>query len=195
MNTITKTRIYFECIALGMFLVRDQKKKLNEYNSLDSQVRADLTFKLLKKVSIFLNDIDAVKRTLDVIPFQSQKKAFKEEHIDLVFDLLERVLAGLDVAPVIGGNQLDPGDVGNQYVFKAFAVEAVDGKIGRYSATRPATQEEIDMKDHLQERIERLDRFVTYPSGIPGPEFRPREYFDGLVEQAEKSGLKPLFEE
>lgn len=178
-----------------MFLVKEQRAKLEKYNELSSQERADLTFRLLKKVSTFLDDVENVKLALDVIPFKSQKKAFKEEHIDLVFDLLERVLAGLDVAPVTGGNQLDPGDVGNQYVFKAFAVEAVDGKIGRYSTTRPATQEEIDMKDHLQERIERLDRFVTYPSGIPGPAIAPRGYFDGLVEQAEKAGLTPLFEE
>lgn len=178
-----------------MFLVRDQKDKLDKYNSLDSQVRADLTFRLLKKVSTFLNNIKDVNRTLDTIPFQAQKKAFEKEHIDLAFDLLERILERLDVAPVTGGNAIDPDDRTNQYVFKAFAVEAVDGKIGRYSTTRPATPEEIALKDHLQERITRLTQFVTPPSGVPGPEFRPREYFGDLVETAEKAGLKPIFEE
>ena len=177
-----------------MFLVRDQKDKLDNYNSLESQSRADLTFRLLKKVSTFLNDIKDVNHTLDVIPFRAQKKAFKRDYIDLIFDLLERVLARLDVAPLTGGNPLDPDDRTNQYVFKAFAVEAVDGKIARYSTTRPATPDEIDLNNHLQDRIGRLDRFVTYPSGIPGPEFRPREYFDGLVETAEVAGLVPLFE-
>lgn len=176
-----------------MFLVRDQKAKLENYDNLDSQVRADLTFKLLKKVSTFLDDIKDVNRTLDVIPFQSQKKAFKERHVDLAFDLLEIILSRLDVAPVIGGNPVDPGDMNNQYVFKAFSVEAVDGKVARYSTTRPATPEEIARNEHIKKRIDRLKLFMYQPDGVPGPEFRPREYFDGLVEQAEKSGLKPIF--
>lgn len=193
--TISKRCIYLECVALAMFLVRDQKTKLENYNNIDSQTRADLTFKLLKKVSTFLDDISDMKHTLQIIPFQAQKKAFQENHIDLAFDLLEIILSRLDVAPVVGGNPVDPGDMNNRYVFKAFPVAAVDGKQGRYSTTRPATPEEIAANEHLQERIDRLKRFVTLPDGIPGPEFRPREYFDGLVEQAEKSGLKPIFEE
>jgi len=178
-----------------MFLVREQNDRIENYNRLDAQVRADLTFRLLKKLKAFLDDFKDVNRVLDVIPFQSQKKAFKEEHIDLVFDLVERVLAGLDVAPVIGGNVLDPDDAGNRYVFKGFAVEAVDGNVSRYSATRPATPDEIALNDHLKERITQLNLFVSPSSGIPGPEFRPREYFDGLVETAERAGLKPLFED
>lgn len=177
-----------------MFLVRDQKDKIEEYGNLDSQTRADLTFRLLKKVSIFLDDIAAMKHVLQVIPYNAQKKAFKEEHIDLAFDLLEIVLSRLDVAPVISG-VYGTGDESNQYVFKAFGVVDVEGKQGRYSSTRPATPEEIELNDRLKKRIDRLNTFVYPPGGIPGPEFRPREYFDSLVPQAEKAGLKPIFEE
>ncbi len=106
---------------------------------------------------------------------------------------MENILAGLDVAPVIGGMALTD-DAGNKYVFKGFSVRAVDGKVSRYSTTRPASPEEIVTNAHLQERIARLDQFVTSPPGLPGPEFRPREYFDDLV-AAEKSGLVPLFQE
>lgn len=168
---------------------------MRDYDALAPSEKATFTYRMVEKVSKFLDDVEEVNRVLETIPFKSQKKAFKEEHIDLVFDLVERVLTGRDVAPVVGGNPLNPDDATKQYSMKAFAVREVDGRLGRYSTTRPASPEEIATNAHLQERISRLSRFVHAPDGIPGPEFRPREYFDGLVEQAEKSGLRPIFEE
>lgn len=178
-----------------MFLEgKKQIERLENYNSLKkASEKATFTYRMVEKIKRFLDDVAEVNNVLDTIPFKSHKKAFKPEHIEPVFDLLEMILAGQGVAPVTHG-VFGTGDEKNQYVFKAFGVVDVEGKQGRYSTTRPATPEEIELNEKLKKRIERLNRFVYPQGGIPGPEFLPREYFDGLVEQAEKAGLKPIFE-
>lgn len=176
-----------------MFLDGKQADRMKNYDDLGASERATFTYRMTVKITKFLADVCEVNKVLEIVPFKSRKKVFEQDHIEAIFDLLEKALIAQDVAPVIG-NPFFPDDA-NQYVFKAFAVEAVDGKVARYSTTRPATPEEIARNKRIQKRIDRLKLFIYPPDGIPGPEFRPREYFDGLVEQAEKSGLKPIFEE
>lgn len=169
-----------------MFLVRDQPKRLEGYDDLDPRERADFTFRILKKVTTLLDDISEVNAVLRTIPFKSQKKVFKEEHIDLIFDLLERILIGLDYAPIVKDQD------GNPHRFKGIPVTPKGGGIaGSYQKITPASTEEIARSEHLQDRLKRLEVFIT--PRVTTADFRPRPYFEGLVEDAEKEGLEPFF--
>lgn len=170
-----------------MFLTDLQRKRLDAYADLSSRERATFNFRIADKVSTFLNDVSEVNQVLKTIPFNYHQKSFKEDHVDLVFDLLEHLLAGLDYAPIIKNDQ-----DGTPQRFKGFLVVPRTGKGagGQYHAILPASDEDLARAAHLQNRIRRLEQFTT--ARLISDEFRPRSYFEALPESVEKNGMIPV---
>jgi hypothetical protein len=165
-----------------MFLVREQIKRFENYDTLSPRERATFNFRIADKVRTFLDDVEEVNRVLDTIPFNYHQKSVKEEHIDPVFNLLEKMLSALDYAPIV------PDQDGTPHRFKGFQVAPRGGgPVGRYQTILPASDADIARNDHLQKRIRRLEQFTT--ARVTTNEFRPREYWGPMVDRAEKEGL------
>lgn len=169
-----------------MFLTPKQEGRRKRYNELSPQERATFNFRMGEKVNTFLDDVSEVNRVLDLIPFNYHQKAIEEDHLDYVFDLLEKMLAALDFAPII------PNKEGNPYKVKGFFMAPKGGgEMGKYQITIPATKDDIRLKEYLKLRLERLSLFIE-PT-VTADEFRPREYFGDLPDLAEKEGYEPIF--
>lgn len=146
-----------------MFLEGKQITRFKDYENLKPKEKATFTFRILEKVNIFLDDVKEVNRVLKKIPIKSHKKAFKDEHLYGLFDLIEKTIIGLDVMPI----ETDP-QTGTAYVYGEF--EATPGKgntIGVYKFTRPATDEEFARWEGISAQIKRLQELVAEPRKYP----------------------------
>lgn len=170
-----------------MFLTLKQKESMEEYNALSPQQRATFNFRMGEKVNTFLDDVSEVNRVLDLIPFNYHQKAIEEEHLDYVFDLLEKMLAALDFAPIVPDKKGE-----NFYKVKGFFVAPKGGgQLGKYEKSLPVTDDDIRYRDYLELRLKRLSLFIEPKATID--EFRPRGYFGNLADIAEREGYEPIF--
>ena len=167
-------------------LTKGQRDKLKTYDQLDPRVRADFTHRIVDKIESFLDSVAVMNHILDIVPFKSSQRAFKPEHIDMVFDLMESMLVALDYAPIVKDQD------GNPHRFKGIPVTPKGGGVaGSYQKILPASSEEIARNEHLQNRLKRLEIFTK--ARVTTADYRPPSYFEGLVEDAEKEGLDPFF--
>jgi len=146
-----------------MFLEGKQISRLNDYEKLDAKERATFTFRIVEKIETFLDDVADVDRVLGKIPVKSHKKAFTDEHVCALFDLIEKTIIGLGVMPIT----TDP-QTGTAYVYGEF--EATPGKgntLGVYKFSRPATDEEFARWESISAQITRLKELIEEPRKYP----------------------------
>jgi len=170
-----------------MFLTPKQKDRMKEYKALSPQQKATFNFRMGEKVNTFLDDVSEVDRVLDLIPFKYHQKSIEEDHLDYVFDLLEKMLAALNFAPIV------PDDKNESfYKVKSFFVAPKGGgQLGKYAKSLPVTDNDIRYRNYLKLRLERLSLFIEPKATIN--EFRPRGYFGDLADISEREGYEPIF--
>jgi hypothetical protein len=134
-----------------MFLKGKMASRLNEYETLKSpKEKATFTFRIVGKIRSFLDDIEEVNQVLEKIPIKSHKKAFKDEHVLELFDLIEKVIIGLGVLPI----ETDP-KTGTAYVHGEF-----QSTEHTYKFTRPATAEEFEQWKRILSQIKCLEELI-----------------------------------
>lgn len=169
-----------------MFLTPLQKERIEEYDSLSAQKKASFNFRASEKIRTFLDDIEEVNQTIDRIPYKNGQKAVRDEHIDHLFDLVEKVLELLDCTPIV------PGEKGvYDRIHKAHFTISADGTAVTQTVTeRPATEEEIARWQLLRKRLDYLKRFIEPQTCFP--EYRRREYFGEEVTKLEAEDKTPV---
>lgn len=146
-----------------MFLEGKQISRFNGYEKLGSKEKATFTFRIVEKIKTFLDDVAEVNRVLDKIQPKSHKKAFKDEQVCALFDLIEKTIIGLGVMPITNDPQ-----TGTAYVYGEFEATPRKGNtVGVYKFTRPATDEEIARWESISTQIKRLQELITEPRKYP----------------------------
>jgi hypothetical protein len=161
-------------LQLTMFLVEKQKARFDNYENLPPREKATFTFRILDKIRMFLDEIPEVNQVLEKIPRKSREKAFREEHIYALFDLLEKAIIGVGILPIAPS----PPPFETPYVMAEFKQFEGDDFYGSYKIHRRATPDEIMRLESIKAQIKRLEELVTDPysasTGLSLNEMRSR---------------------
>lgn len=155
-----------------MFLIEKQKTRFDNYENLPPREKSTFTFRILEKIRSSLDDLLEVNQVLEKLPRKSHEKAFREEHVYTLFDLLEKAIIGAGIMPIA------PTPNGVPHVMAEFKHFEGDDYFGSYKVHRRATPEEITRLESIRAQIKRLEELVTDPyaasTGLSLNEMRAR---------------------
>ena len=146
-------------LQLSMFLVEKQKARFENYDTLPPREKATFTFRILEKIRTLLDDSVEANQVLEKLPRKSREKAFREEHIYALFDLLEKAIIGVGIMPIAPS----PPPFETPYVMAEFEYRENDDYWGTYKVHRKATPEEIKRLESIKAQIKRLEELVSDP--------------------------------
>ena len=144
-------------LQLSMFLVEKQKARFENYDTLPPREKATFTFRILEKIRTLLDDSVEANQVLEKLPRKSREKAFREEHIYALFDLLEKAIIGVGIMPIA------PSPGGALYTMAEFEHRENDDVFGVYKVHRLATPEEVKRLESIKAQIKRLEELVSDP--------------------------------
>ena len=144
-------------LQLTMFLVEKQKTRFDNYENLPPREKSTFTFRILEKIRTLLDDVVEANQVLEKLPHKSREKAFRDEHIYALFDLLEKAIIGVGIMPIA------PSPNGTLYAMAEFEHRENDDFWGVYKVNRLATPEEIKRLNSIKAQIKRLEELVSDP--------------------------------
>jgi hypothetical protein len=174
---------------------------LKKRGSLEPRERAVYDYRLLQWLGTMLDSspeggIGDINNVLDTLDREAIRKHLKDENVDALLNLVERLLDIMDFWPV-GFAEKEVEYQGKkiktttQYVEKSIMVASQSGgEITALTSFRTASNIDIERRATLKEHIERLQYFTE--TGARLPEIRTAEYFKEQIIDAHGQGLIAL---
>lgn len=165
----------------------------------DQEKKVEYDYRVLKWLETMLDSgemggIGDLNRVLDTLDRDAIRKHLKDENIDDLLKLVERLLDVMDFVPLgITKKEMEyQGHTIKANVYHAeksimVAPRAGGGEVSILGATREATKEDIKRYKMLKEHAEQINHFIEPGTHLPEP--RSREYFKKLIDDAHEQGL------
>jgi hypothetical protein len=161
-------------------LTENRRKYLEERNSSDKGKRIEYDYRVLKWLETILDPgieggIGDINRVLDTLDREAIHKHLKDENVDDLLKLVERLLEILDFMPI----KFDPKT--GTYVSKSIltAQKAGESETELLGFMRPATRKDFNRRNMLRDHVNYIESFLK--AGIGQPERRSAEYFKGSL--------------
>jgi hypothetical protein len=168
-------------------LTENRRKFLKERSSLDKRTKTEYDYRILKWLQAMLDPgpeggIGDINRVLDTLDREAIHKYLKDENVDDLLKLVERLIEILDFVPIKNDPETGP------YVSKSIIVAPKEGgEVKILGIARAATAVDFSRRDMLDGHKTYIESFIK--AGISRPDPRSAEYFKGLIDDAHKQGL------
>ncbi|MGD0953749.1 MAG: hypothetical protein ABR985_15400 [Methanotrichaceae archaeon] len=169
-------------------MLTENRRKYLETRNLDKGKKAEYDYRVLKWLETMLNPgkeggIGDLNLALDTLDREAIHKHLKDENVDDLLKVVERLLEILDFVPV-GHN-----DKGLEFVSKSIIVAPKNGgELTVLSRVRSVTAKDKARAKMLKDHIEHLKLFVEETSAGHLPDPRSPEYYTEMIDSAHKQG-------
>lgn len=176
-------------------LTDKQKKDLENRGNVDPKAKADLNYRISKKLEKTLQELKEINYMIGQLPRGTSQRVVNFDDLLEAAVLTESLLDLLDVAPI----QSRPMTTGD-FVARYLPVKPEgDGEIAYLVQARPATEQDKRVAYFMRLHISRMERFLNPNIRLPDMdtsdkylhELRTREYFKDEIACAKKLGFVP----
>jgi len=179
-------------------LTENRREYLKTRDSLDKAKKAEYDYRVLKWLEAMLDSgkkggIGDINNILDTLDRDTIRKHLKDENINDLLKLVERLLDIMDFMP-IGVEEKEMDFQGkkvktkSQYVQKSIAVvPQTGGDMSVLTHFKEASDEDLARYEMLKNRLDQLKVFIE--TGAHFPESRSPQYFKKQIDDAHKKGL------
>jgi hypothetical protein len=183
-------------------LTENRREYLKTRKSSDKEKKTEYDYRVLKWLESMLDSgekggIGDINRVLDTLDRDAIRKHLKDENVDDLLKLLERLLDVLDFVS-LGIAEKETEYQGKKikanvyYAEKSIMVapKGGGGEVSILGTTREATKDDIKRYKMLKEHVDQIRYFIE--PGTHMPEIRSAEYFKVQINSAHEQGLIAL---
>ena len=181
--------MYYSNILYHM-LTENRREYLKKRGESDKEKRVEYDYRVLKWLEAMLDSSDKggigdINRVLDTLDREAVTKHLKDENIDDLLKLVERLAAILEFVPVSQDNS--KSEYKSEYVSQSLVIKSASGELTAFTRARGATDKDRARSEMLTNHIEHLKLFVE-ASGAIVPDPRYRVYYDSMIKEAHGQG-------
>jgi hypothetical protein len=168
-------------------LTENRREFLRKRRTEKKKTKIEYDYRILKWLETILDHgeeggIGDINRVLDTLDREAIRKHLKDENVDDLLKLVERLLEILDFMPVNYDKE------GTPFVSKAILVApSGGGTVGKTMSVRKVTDNDLKRVEMLKAHIDYLQHFLEAKSFDSDP--RSAEYYRELIDDAHKHGL------
>lgn len=171
-------------------LTENRREYLKTRSSSDKAKKAEYDYRILKWLQTMLDSSEKgglgdVNYVLDTLDRDSISKYLKDENVNDLLKLVERLAAILEFVPISKDKN------GVEYVSQVLAISTPSEQLTALTRARSATDEDRARSKMLTDHIEHLKLFVEASGGII-PDPRDRVYYDDMIKEAHEMGYTVL---
>lgn len=139
-----------------------EKDQLKNRAVLDTKVRANLYYRIAKKIKSNLSELDDINLALHVIPEKNARRVLNDEIITSILRLTENMIRILGYSPV------EKGPIGQLFVCASKEMPSKDRNSQKFIVERrPPVPRDVARSLTLEKHIKRLQEFACPAANVP----------------------------